>query len=635
MKRILTQAFAALGMLLMPTIANAYTVDELCDYAWIATYRTTPNFNPTTIATSPIIDSHGVTAERVDATHIRLNNIMGCLDFILTLTDSRGVATDNGDYLQINVSDYAVNVSSSDYSSQQWQMLQCVQNGVQNNVTQYKRTSDDLLFSISQTSDGFKILSTTPVFIHGSGDVSPDYLIRIFDQMELVSFEPNASATDTFTEMIGYSNYQGIYNISAPRSREYPLRVELDYTNKRFTILNFGNNGYGIRENKRYYSNLYNNSSITTFTDGKFIIGGTFNPTTRKMTFDKNQFAKPIWAPYVYNSYYGIIKEDLFSFQLERFDPNNTVDELFGEFDDTKDLRHNNAPTAWVTHGGKRRTIENLVMEVEDYTYYLNKLLFDRINLESTYTDNEIIGADVTLHTRYVKSAESTLAPHMRLATSDPLAHVEYTQFNAGNDADSRFYDGTPEWGVVPVMKIVRNEQYADSYEIMAVPGTYTTAAQVEAHLDQAVTFRRVFLNNGQQLTQTDNSPVFAADKSKNGVYKPGDFRMARNNNDSDPYTFFIKVNYKPETDLTPTYHDIYPYTFTSSLPTAVETVTVTDADVKGEYGAITINGISAKTTVYNAAGTKVYTGTCSRIELPAGVYIVTIAGKNYKVNVR
>lgn len=640
MKRRLFTALFAASALLTPVASYAYTVKELTDVAWIATYTSNPNFNGSSLTKAPLIDSHGVTATYIDDTHIRLNGIQGCLDFVFKLTNANGVETTDGEYLCITNNDYAVEVTASEYASQTWQMLQCVRSGYSYPIYTYKRTSDNLLFRISKNGDSYTMLSTTPVFVHGSADNGMSgYIIRIFDQVEMTSFVPNAIMTDRFYETYGFStngsSITSIYPTSPERKREYPVRVEMDYTKKRFTILNFGNNGYGLRENVRYYSNLYG-TSIQWFADGKFEIGGSFDPDTKKLTFDKNQFAKPVWAPYG-NGYY--VQEDMFNFQLERLDleGNTTVDELFGTYDDRQDVHHNNAPNGWVSHGGKRRTLEDVSMEVETYTYYLNQLLYNRINFEGGYYDTHIDCGDVTLQTEYLKETSSDRAPRTAQSTgSDPLAHVTFTQFNSGNEPGSQYDCGVLEWGIVPVMNVIRNEKYVESYEIMAVPGLYKTAEEVEAHIGEAVSFNRIFINNGTTLTQEDTNN-FKADATKNGLYKPGDFRIARKTTgyDGETYTFFLKANYKPETGLTPTFHDVYPYTFYSTLPTAADAIDFGSVKVEGARGCINISGSAMAATVYNASGMQVYNGNDGHIELPAGIYIVKIDRKTYKVQVR
>lgn len=634
MKRHIQSALLA-AALLAPAAAGAFTTRELCDVAWIATYTSNPNFNGSSITKAPLIDSHGVVAERIDDTRIRLNGIQGCLDFVLTLTDASGNATPDGEYLCITASDYAVNVSNPDYSSQTWQMLQCVRSGTSSGITTYKRTSDQFLLKITTDGDGYRMLSTSPLFVHGSADSGLNgYLIRIFDQVEFNSFVPNATMSDRFYETYGFTSngsyITSIYPTSSELIREYPVRVEMDYTNHRFTILNFGNNGYGLRENSRYYVN--GNTSLSVPADGKFVIGGTFDPATKKLTFDKNQFAKPIWAPY---EYYYWIKEDMFSFQLERLDleGRTTVDELFGTYDDRQDVHHNNATNGWVSNGGKRRTYENLNMEVETYTYYLNQLLYNRINFEGGYYDTKIDCGDVTLWTEFVR--QPSAYPARR--ASDPLAHVSYTQFNGGNDISSDYYDGVKEWGIVPVMNVIRNEKYVDSYEIMAVPGTYTTAAEVQAHIGEAVEFRHVFINNGTALTQAEGAPVFSADALKEGLYKPGDFRIERKTSGAtgEPYTFFIRASYKPETGLTPTYHDVYPYTFYSDIPTSAEVIEFGSFSVEGTRGGLLITDAPADVTVTDLSGRTVYTGRDASVALPAGVYIARCGRTARKVQVR
>lgn len=636
MKRHIQSALLA-AALLAPAAAGAFTTRELCDVAWIATYRTNKNYNESGFSTSAYIDSHGVTAERIDDTHLRLNGIQGCLDFVFTLTDASGNATADGEYLCINVNDNAVNVSSPDYASQTWQMRQCQYTRFEWPVYVYSNTASTFLLKIDHDGDGYKMLSTSPLFVHGSADntTGGGYLVRIFDQVEFNSFIPNAWMSDRFIESYGYTtnasgNITSFYPTSTERKRQYPVRVEMDYSKNRFSILNFGNNGYGMRENQKYYLNTNNGATVSA--DGKFTIGGSFDPATKKLTFDQNQFAKPIIAQYV-NYYY--IFDGVFNFQLERLDLENgtTVDELFGGYDDTKGVHHNSAENGWVSHGGKRRTLEDLSMEVETYTYYLNQFLYERPNFEGGYYDTQIDCGDVTLWTEFVRQPSASPARQ----ASDPLAHVSYTQFNGGNDVSSDYYDGVKEWGIVPVMNVIRNEKYVDSYEIMAVPGTYTTAAEVQAHIGEAVEFRRVFINNGTALTQAEGAPVFSADALKEGLYKPGDFRIERKTSGAtgEPYTFFIRASYKPETGLTPTYHDVYPYTFYSDIPTSAEVIEFGSFSVEGTRGGLLITDAPADVTVTDLSGRTVYTGRDASVALPAGVYIARCGRTARKVQVR
>lgn len=630
MKRII-QSILLATVLLLPTLsASAFTTRELSDVAWIATYTTNLNFKESYLSNCPLIDSHGVTAQRIDDTRIRLNGIHGCLDFIFTLTDANGNATSDGEYLCITANDYAVNISSPDYATQTWRILQNQRNGIDywTGLYKYARTSDNFMLKITRDGDGYRMLSTSSLFVSGSADSSTSgYLLRIFEQLEFNSFVPNAWISDRYIE-----SYDYLFNPnSTERLREYPVRVEMDYTNNRFSILNFGNNGYGLRESLNNYVNIQN-SGLTSYSDGKFLISGSFDPTTKKLTFDTNQFAKPIWANY------SAYEEYMFNFQLERLDleGGTTVDELFGTFDDTKGVHHNSAVNGWVSNGGKRRTLEDISMEVETYTYYLNDYLWYTPNIKGGYYDTQISCGDVTLQTEYVKGPSNAPTRNYQLS-SDPLAHVSYTQFNAGNEVGSEYYDGVKEWGIVPVMNVIRNEKYVDSYEIMAVPGSYTTAAEVQEHIGEAVEFRRVFFHQGTSLTQGSGKPVFKADELQNGLYKPGDFRIAARTSGAvgEPYTFFIRATYKPETGLTPTYHDVYPVTFNNDIPTSAEVIELGSFSVEGTHGALVIADAPADVTVCDLTGRIVYTGREGRVSLPAGVYIARCGRAARRVQVR
>lgn len=656
MKFKILSLLLAIGMLI-PVTASAFTVRELSDVAWIATYRTTPNANGTSLQLSPLIDSHGVTAEYVDDTHIRFNGILGYLDFVFTLCDGNGNATSDGYYLCINNTDYAINVSASEYASQQWQMLQCQRDGTDklyNNIcgsdiyrTRYVRSNEKFLFQIARSGDGYKLVSTTPLFIHGSADETFwDYYLRLYDEMEMESFIPNAIMHDNFIEKYNYTGstptMTSLYAVSPEHSREYPVRVELDYTNNRFTILNFGNNGYGLREQQRYYLNNYNNSYNS---DGKVLIAGSLDSNAKKLTFDKNQYTMPIWTYYnAHHWLYGdYIKPDMFICRLQRFDQSKSTapDELYGTYIETGNVRHNSASSNWVSHGGKRRTYEGISMDIDDFTYYMydaSNTLYRKAPVEGSYRKVHIDEGDVTLQTSFVRGEGNgtNKATAQYAGTDDPLADVKYTEFTGGDASDSENFDGTYEWGIVPVINVDKNEKYVESYEVMAVPGTYNTASEIEQHLDEAVNFRRIFTNDGTKLT-AGNSAVFNADEAKNGLYKPGDFRIARKNAGFGPdsYTFFIKANYKPETNLAPTYHDVYPYTFTAVIPTNVDVIGYSNVKVKGLSGCLTIESNGMEAAVYDIAGAELYRGYDASINVPAGTYIVKIGRKAYKTIVK
>lgn len=670
MKRQLLKTGLLVTLLLYPALASSFTTRELSNVAWIANFFTNATVNQASnsMPTSPIIDSHGLTAQYVDDTHIRINGIQGCLDFVFTLSNSAGTPVTDGEYLTISSSTRAVNISASEYASQDWFILAMKYTGMEkvNNImcgviggygvkvdaVQFSQNGTLFKLHITKSGDGYKMESLTPLYVKGSADNNYwEYFIRYYDKLELTSFVPNALMTDRFIEYYKCDYYYdyygfptGIYNISPDtpeRLREYPVRVEMDYTNNRFTVLNFGNNGYGICQNKNYYDNLYNDSKTPLPSEETYPIAGTFDPATKKLTFNPNQFAKPHFVYKVtrYGYFTPYVRPGMFNYQLERLDleGNTAVDELFGTYDDSKKglVHHNDAENGWVSHGGKRRTLEDIDMSVETYTYYLNQFVYLEPNFQGGYYDTRISCGDVTLQTEFVRNPGSLSAPQFMSAESadaDPLAHVTYTQFTAGNDVGSQYYDGTKEWGIVPVINVIRNEKYVDSYEVMAVPGEYHTADDIHKHINEAVSFRRVFLNDGKTLKQVEGQPVFSASSDKNGLYKPGDFRIARKAN-VETYTFFIKANYKPE-QLTPTYHDIYPYTFAEGLPTIVDTVEGTNVQVTGMHGAVEVTGDAAHVQVFTMTGMNVYSGAAGRIELPAGSYLVNVSGRTFKVMV-
>ena len=165
---------------------------------------------------------------------------------------------------------------------------------------------------------------------------------------------------------------------------------------------------------------------------------------------------------------------------------------LYGTINDL--LAHHTGTSAWVTDGGDCTTLESMKMKFRTWTAYSEK-------------SNDNAGQPV------VSNTVVTVPDH------DVTLQLQMTGASASNVK------------VAASWKATKNEFYVSSYDLMIVPGKYTTGAAVP--LDKAVVVANV-------------------EKNTTGTYSvEGDYAAKV----GDDYTLFIRANYTESTGLTPTYH--------------------------------------------------------------------------------
>lgn len=162
----------------------------------------------------------------------------------------------------------------------------------------------------------------------------------------------------------------------------------------------------------------------------------------------------------------------------------------------------------------------------------------------------------------------------------------------------------------------VANTDKVDHYDVYAVDGNYKSINDIgfvnhntQGHRDAVLVY------DGSQENDKDYAFMASYDRQPT----TGDHVI----------TYFVKTNYKPETGLEPTFHAMVP---TQSSNSADELTAGDMATVTAANGIITIAGTDAPATVYSASGATVYAGTDRQIAMPAGVYVVNVAGNNFKV---
>ena len=551
-----------MALIVIGVTAHAYTVNELvAPGGAVASYKLW-NY------TGAIYNlSQGVKFERVDDTHIRICGMSEQKrDFVFTLSSSQSATTENpttnGQYLKIHYETFAdakPGETVSYYTG--WRLIP------QNSREGYS------VFRIS-TNDmgGYDLRSVNSgIGINTRSTSTMVDAINTFSSIEISSFVPNATASDTYVSDYNFTNSGSVITSITPATaaekREYPVYVEYDNTTNRFSILNLGNNGYGYRSQIVNSYNLHgpnqysNNEQSWTGYPGLFKIGGTVDPETGKMTFDKNQFCVVYsdgYAGYSSYTYYHYL------YQLERINLTpgyEVVDELFGTMKFGDNVYHNAAEESWVTNGGKRRTFEDMSISIEPYTYYINELSYNVLNFAGSYSDTEIHGADVT------NQVELTI-DHHEWSTDEGLV------INAH-------------------LNTIKNDQYVDHYDVMMVEGNYSSINDPG------------FAPHPDLGHKTASAIITGAPASEHVVSTSGnhDYTFSRviapagTDNGFDTgkaYTLFVRTHYKEGTNLNPTFHSLQ--TIILNTPTGVEnvnadgTVTTSKHHIYDIYGRCVTN---------------------------------------------
>ena len=421
--------------------AYAYTVDRIvAEGEWMAaTYK---YLNEQTYSMgyclSPYEDET-LHLSKIDDTHILLSGFGGTLDFVFELVDSNGNLDPDGTELQISGRDAAVNGTTLDGLST-YRIMPIVFNAARQ--TYSAQPSKHWILKVKQDADGSLYLeeddSSLGVFLAYNVSQEPPYYSNIIGHTVMRPFDGMAWCTDT------YVNWMHNSSTAQPQQtqrveRTYPVSVEMDFDNNRFTIANLSNRGHA-------YDNSYNNNGYSekSYLGKPFYVGGTIVPGENKLVFDKNQYARYDFRPYVTYGWFGQeIAYDWFAFRLHRFDFNDQQDELFGWYTlgDEDHPAHNDSRVAhgWVTNGGKRRTFNGLALEIETYSYVtLDQLYYAMPNWCDSYENT------------FISAGECTLDVNLT------LNDMKWNDENVYVDLS---------------INTVKNDMYVDHYEIMLVSG--------------------------------------------------------------------------------------------------------------------------------------------------------------------
>lgn len=531
MKKFFTRLLLAAVALAAPK-ASAYTVDEIIANGTdaIANYKTSYKVDK---GAGNYAHSEGVTISKYSDTSIKISGIWeDDLDFVFTLSNNGSSAATNGTKLILYYKTAALNNKN----------FRFINADKKSGNPYYSSTRDYWVFDILEDEDGvlyFKSQSPACLAYDGSWNRYQ----RMYDEVEIKAFKPNAQASDRLVTYNWYANgSQMVIEERDSRERQYPMIVDFDGDRVSFT--NLGNEGYAI-----------NGSNLSTL-----------NATLREdnvIDFDKMQFGK-VYIDFYGESWYGdtLYNVNIFEyipFQIERLalDTGEPEDVLYANYNPGV-LAHNGISHHWVTNDGLRRTYEDFQIVFDDpYTYYYDGLLYEVLNMMDGYYDTSIQGdRDVTVDVDLVLSA-------------------------VGCDNDKNL--------VRAVGQIVtnKNDKYVDHYELCVVPGRYTSINDHEG-----------FLNASAEHGHTDATNIYSSDYDYHGAGAKTMARIESSNvhdysfdkimnkseiggNAANNYTFYIKTVYTADSNLAPTFHSMQSI---QSGTTGIDGVEFDDIDAQPEY---------------------------------------------------
>lgn len=519
----------------VPT-AGAYTIDEIiANSEWMtATYRYT-NWEG---GYSPCL-SETVQLEKLNDRQIVFHGISGSLDFIFDLVDAKGNLATDGVSLQIPGNRTCANGTTADGIGG-WMLSPTKLRNLTFDVLHAKPWKLDIL----KNSDGklcfrdnYLNEDDEGMLINFNGMPCPDYWAVLIDWADFEPFEGTGIAIDEYSH---WADNDGVAVCTQTITRKYPVNVKLDFTKNTFSIANFSNLGYAWNNKDGVF--IHPEDGFETF--GKpYDITGTIIPEENRLVFDADQCARFQLMCYIdwwYESY------DWFSFKLAKFtfDPEILPGNVTGHYYEAEEGKpQHNLKTVdhhWVTNHGRRRTFDNLSIEIEPYTYGIWDLATKfpyQPNFIDSYNNTVITNGDCTLDV-------DLILEQVGWDSDGQNGYVKATIDTKANDTYVDHYD---------IMVIGGYHDYIDEDGFQIDNEEYGLGYQNAKVLVDGETDNRFGTVTKPAVTRAANNTVGSHDYSiDHWVMK--DF-IADQLNDKGEYTFFIRANYKPETELAPTFH--------------------------------------------------------------------------------
>ena len=265
------------------------------------------------------------------------------------------------------------------------------------------------------------------------------------------------------------------HNESSDTDRSYNAQLTFS-DDSTIKFVNWGNKGYALKNTTSPSLNAW------------------FGPVTGGINRSKSS----VWLDYQYftTNISNVTSSsiNLYGFRIVQYGSDGYFYKpLYGNINDMQ--AHHSGASQWVTDGGDCKTMESMKMKFRTWTAYSEK---SNDNSGQPVVSNTIVNVpdhDVTLQLQLSKAAATS---HMISAS----------------------------W------KAIKNEFYVSSYDLMMVPGKYTSGTDVP--LDKAVTVASSIAKNALGSYSAESS---------------------RTSEVGDDYTLFVRANYSDSLGLASTYH--------------------------------------------------------------------------------
>lgn len=536
--------------------SKAGTIDRIMSYGGdaVATYRA---YQTLYLKACAMSWSEGITFEKVSDTELKIKGLWKDeLSFNFKLYNTSGRLDAEGTRL--------IHTYTENDESGKWRL--CGFTG-----SAYYKTPRDLTLTILESANGISIGTETSTFFtyaYAGDNYNINHEDRQFDGVNIRLFKANAVATDMLHSIDWGVSGNSIW-IKEKDTRERQYNMFVDIVGNDIYMTNLANNGLGINDQGYVqgwsFSNYVHEIHATIENDGR-------------VKLDNSQPARPMYrnGPDVY----GYV-DSTSTYQIWELYPSifvstdiledgsidsNFSNDIYGTYS-PEEVSHNGVSHGWVTNDGLRRTYEDFKLTFDNFNYYANYLFQNEINMDEIYSGTSIHGnndvtVDVKLHLNNLSVVNGKIGVHGEIET-------------------------------------VANPQYVDHYEICITPGLYSSINDegFEHHAElghvNATNLHEVTPENTWYIVpRAGAASMAAAADAETATLRTNDYRFFKypENLDvthpNDKYTVFIKTVYKPETGLTPTFHDMQ-YVQT---PTGIDESLIDSAEAATEY--YTLQGV-------------------------------------------